>query len=269
MNQPVRRAITLIEVLVATAIIGALAAIALPAVQMAREAARRTQCQNNLREQGQALLGYESIHGRLPAGRDAHSRGQHSWATAILPQLEQIALFARYDYSRAWDDPANEVAVKSNLAIFRCPSAVQKWDGKTDYGGNYGSSLTGLKPGFQYGRAWEAGTLPPIHVAMPGRHRISAVRLGEITDGISQTLLVVEDADRPLKQGGLWANGHNCVAHDNGPVNHSASQEIFSRHPGGAHGLLTDGAVRFLSESMELSVVGALCTRAVGEVAAQ
>jgi type II secretory pathway pseudopilin PulG len=259
---------TLIEVLVATAIMGALVALAVPAVQMARETARRAQCQNNLRELGHALLNYESVHGRLPAGRDAQNRWQHSWATTVLPQLEQNALFGRYDYSRAWDDPANESVANANIAIFRCPSAIHKWDGKTDYGGNYGSSLTGLTPGFQYGRAWEAGTFPPIHIALPGRHRSASVRLSEITDGTSHTFLILEDTDRPAKEGGMWANGHNCFAHDSGPINHNISKEVFSRHPSGAGSLLADGSVRFLSASIENAVLGALCTRATGECVA-
>jgi len=266
MNQP-RRAMTLVEVLVATAIVGVLVAIAMPAVQMVREAARRTQCQNNLRELGVALLNFESVHARLSAGRDAQHGWNHSWATAILPQLEQADLFARYDYSRAWNHRANQSVARANPAVFRCPSAIGKWDGKTDYGGNYGSGLTGLKSGFQEGRAWEAGMFPPIQVPLPGRFRRAAVRMNEVTDGTSQTLMILEDADRQAKEGGLWANGHNCLAHDRGRVNGSVSNEIFSRHPGGAGGLMADGSVRFLAESIEAAVVGALCTRAVGEVA--
>jgi prepilin-type N-terminal cleavage/methylation domain-containing protein/prepilin-type processing-associated H-X9-DG protein len=261
-------AFTLVEMLVAIAAMALLAGLLVPAVQMAREAARRSRCQNNLRQMGFALAGYESANGRLPAGRDAMNRWHHSWATAILPQLEQAALFHQYDYRRAWNDPANEGVTSANLAVFRCPSAIGKWDGKTDYGGNYGSALTGLTPGFQEGRAWEAGMFPPIHVPLPGRYRSSPVRMGEVTDGTSQTFLILEDTDRPAKEGGMWANGHNCFAHDNGPVNRSISKEIFSRHPGGAQGLLADGSVRFLSESMAISVVGALCTRAAGEVVA-
>jgi prepilin-type processing-associated H-X9-DG protein len=267
MNQSIRNAITLIEVLVATAIMGALVALVIPAVQMAREAARRAQCQNNLREVGIALASFETTRGYLPAGRDAHNRWQHSWATAVLPQLQQADLFQQYDYRRAWNDPANDFVVTVNVAVFRCPSAIGKWGGKTDYGGNYGSGLTGLKAGFQEGHAWESGTFPPIHVPLPGRFRRSAVRMGEVTDGTSQTLLVVEASDRAAREGGMWANGHNCLAHDNGGVNNRISQEIFSRHPGGAGGLMADGSVRFLAESIEAAVVGALCTRAAGEVA--
>jgi prepilin-type N-terminal cleavage/methylation domain-containing protein/prepilin-type processing-associated H-X9-DG protein len=260
------RGFTLVEMLVTIAVMAILAGLLLPAVQMAREAGRRMQCQNNLRQIGLALAAFESTSGRLPVGRDAQNKWNHSWATAILPQLEHAASYQQYDYRKAWNDPANAAAANANLAVFRCPSATGKWDGKTDYGGNYGSALTGLKPGFPEGFAWEAGTFPPIHVAMPGKYRSSSVRMGEITDGTSQTFLVLEDADRSAKEGGLWANGHNCFAHDDGPINRNISKEIFSRHPGGASGLLADGSVRFLSVSIEVSVVGALCTRAVGEV---
>jgi type II secretory pathway pseudopilin PulG len=259
---------TVVELLVAIVIVGLLAGLLLPAVQMAREAGRRTRCQNNLREMGAALLSYESAQGRLPPGRDALHRWNHSWATAILPHLEEPGLFGRYDYQRSWDDPANEPIGKVSLWLFRCPSATAKWDGKSDYGGNYGSSLTGLVPGFQEGFAWEAGTFPPVHIAMPGRHRAAPVRLSEISDGTSQTFLVLEDADRAAKEGGLWASGHNCFAHDGDGINRSISKEIFSRHPSGASSLLADGSVRFLSASIEGSVVGALCTRAAGEIVA-
>jgi prepilin-type N-terminal cleavage/methylation domain-containing protein/prepilin-type processing-associated H-X9-DG protein len=258
---------TVVEVLVAVAIVATLAGLLLPAVQHAREAARRARCQNNLRQIGLGIASHESAIRCLPAGRDAAGGRQHSWCTAVLPYLEQPALHTRYDYSQAWDNPTNLPVAETDLTVFRCPSAIGKWPGKTDYGGNYGSALTGLTPGFQHGFAWEAGTLPPIHVAMPGSHRMAPVRIGEVTDGTSQTFLVLEDADRPAKEGGMWANGHNCFAHDNGPINHEISQEIFGRHPAGANGLLADGSVRFLSESIVLSVVGAMCTRASGEVA--
>ncbi len=260
---------TLVELLVVLAIVGLLVALALPAVQFAREAARRMHCQSNLRQMGVAMAGFESAMGHLPPGRDARHSWDHSWCTAILPQLEQSALHGQYDYARGWDDPANAPVASAELAVFRCPSAVDRWAGKTDYGGNYGSALTGLTPGFQHGFAWESGTLPPINVVMVGSYRSSPVRIAEVTDGTSQTLLVVEDADRTAEEGGLWASGHNCFAHDDGPINAHVSKEIFSRHPGGASVLAGDGSVRFLSASMELQVVGALCTRAAGEALAQ
>ncbi|HZN33373.1 MAG TPA: DUF1559 domain-containing protein [Pirellulaceae bacterium] len=266
-TRSLKRGFTLVEILVVIAIVAILAGLLLPAVQMAREAARRMRCQNNLHQIGLALLGFESLHGRLPAGRDAERSRQHAWSTAILPQLEQAALYQRYDFSKSWKDPSNQQVTAANVAVYRCPSAVGKWDGKIDYGGNYGSALTGLKPGFSSGCAWEAGAFPPVHLAMPGQYRSAAVRLGEITDGTSQTFLVLEDADRPAAQGGLWASGHNCFAHD-GPINANVSKEIFSRHPCGANALLADGSVRLLTDSIALPLLGALCTRAGGEAVA-
>src|SRR5262245_618227 len=263
-----QRGFTLVEILVVIAIAAILAGLLLPAMQMAREAARRMRCQNNLHQIGLALLGFESQHGRLPSGRDAERSRQHAWSTAILPQLEEAAIYERYDFTKAWKDPANQQVTAANVAVYRCPSAIGKWDGKIDYGGNYGSALTGLAPGFAAGRAWESGTFPPVHLAMPGQYRAAAVRLGEITDGTSQTFLVLEDADRPAAQGGLWASGHNCFAHDSGPINVNLSKEIFSRHPQGANALLADGSVRLLTNSMRPALLGAMCTRAAGEAVA-
>jgi type II secretory pathway pseudopilin PulG len=253
-------------ILMVLAVIGVLVALLLPAVQAAREAARRIGCANHLRQLGLAITNHESAQGRLPAGRDAAFGRNHSWCTDALAYLDQSALHDRYDYQRAWDDSANMPVVTANLVVFRCPSAVERWAGKRDYGGNYGSSLTGLLPGFRWGCAWEAGTFPPINVAMIGVHRDSPVALSEVTDGISHTFLVLEDADRPADQGGLWGSGHNCFAHDGDGINRNPSKEIYSRHPGGACALLADGSVSFVSDSTQPEIVGARCTRARGEV---
>lgn len=262
------RGFTLIELLIVVVIITILLSLALPAVQQARESVRRVRCQNNLREIGLALAGFESTQSYLPPGRDAARGWNHSWSTAILRHLEQEALADKYHWKLAWDTPANTSLTTTDLAIFRCPSTTENWPGKTDYGGNYGTALTGLTPGFQHGYAWEAGTLPPIHIQRPGNYRRGGVKIGEILDGTSHTLVVMEDADRPANEGGLWANGHNCFAHDQGPVNATVSNEIFSRHAGGAFAVLAHGGVRFLSESISLKVLGALSTRAGGEAVA-
>jgi prepilin-type N-terminal cleavage/methylation domain-containing protein len=260
-----RCAYSLVELLVAISIIALLICLALPAIQMARESSRRAQCQNNLRQLGVALMSFESAARLLPAGRDAENDYQHSWATAVLPQLDQQALHSRYDYGNRWNSSSNAVVAQANVKVFRCPSATLKWDGKSDYGGNYGSSLTGLFPGSEKGSAWESGTFPPINVGTFGNYRNQAVRINEITDGTSHTFFVLEDADRPASAGGVWANGHNCFAHDKGRVNNRMSKEIFSRHPAGANGLLADCSVRFLTESVDPWILGALSTRAAGE----
>ena len=259
-----RAGFTLIELAVVMAVMGLLTALVLPAVQSAREAARQTVCRNNLRQIGVAVSAFESRDKRLPAGRNAEQDRHHSWATALLGQLDQLVLFNKYDHSRAWDDPTNAAVVESRLAVFRCPSTVDEWPGKTDYGGNLGSTLTGLKPGFSRGRGWEAGTLLVVKMPYEG-FRQFPVSMAQVTDGASQTFLVLESADRPAGQGGRWADGHNCFAVDE-PINGDGSDEMRSLHPGGAHCLLADGSVRFLSDAMELALLGGLCTRAEGEV---
>jgi len=261
---------TLIELLVSLSIVGVLVALTIPAVQYAREAARRTQCRHHLREIGTALLTFHSRQSRFPAGRDGFRRWDHSWATHVLPFLEQVVLQRRYDFQKPWygDSPdSNNLSVAStDLAIFRCPSSTADWPGRTDYGGNSGSALTGLNPGFQIGQAWESGVLVAIHVGQGTKFRRRGVGIADVVDGASHTFLVLEDAGRSPLEGGLWANGMQCFAHDHGPINSQRSNEIYSEHASGAHALMTDGSVRFLSEDMELYVIGMLSTRNAGEV---
>lgn len=254
------------ELLVVTSILGLLMALLVPAVQSAREAARRTGCQNNLRQMGLALHQFEIAHRSFPPGRDAHRKRHHSWATAVLPHLDQAGVFQKYEHDQPWNHKTNIPVIKSHVPVFRCPSAVKNWSGKTDYGGNFGTTLTGLEPGFSSGLGWEAGVLLVVRMPYGSTFRKRPVKIADIRDGTSNTIIVVEDADREAREGGRWGDGHNGVAHDNGPVNNSPSNEIHSRHPGGAFVLMADGSVQFLTETMDLNVLGALCTRSGGEV---
>ena len=264
---------TLIELLVSFSIVGVLAALTVPAVQYAREAARRTKCRHNLREMGTALLAFHARHERFPAGRDGFGARNHSWATRVLPFLEEVVLEHRYDFQKPWDDESpghnNRSVAQRDLSVFQCPSSTADWPGRTDYGGNSGSALTGLKPGFQLGEAWESGVLVAIRLGRGSNFRRRPVGIAEVTDGTSHTFLVLEDAGRSPLEGGVWANGLQCFAHDRGPINSHRSNEIYSEHAWGAHALMTDGSVRFLSEDMALRVIGMLSTRNVGEVKPQ
>jgi len=272
-SQSQKSGFTLIELLVSFSIVGVLAALTVPAVQYAREAARRTQCKRNLREMGTALLTFHSRHQRFPAGRDGFQRRNHSWATRVLPFLDEAVLHGRYDFQKPWYDQSpgtNNLSVaQSDVLVFQCPSSTGDWPGRTDYGGNSGSALTGLKPGFQIGQAWESGVLVALHVGQGGNFRRRPVAAAHVTDGTSHTFLVLEDAGRSPLEGGLWANGLQCFAHDHGPINSHRSKEIYSEHAWGAHALMTDGSVRFLREDMEPRVIGMLSTRGVGEIGSQ
>ena len=143
-----RRAFTLIELLVVIAIIAVLIALLLPAVQQAREAARVTQCRNNLKQLGLALHNYESLHRHFPAGSLRSPQGWygHSWLAAILPFMEQGNLYKQFDFlgishpstgliygpNAAYPAGANMVngnlVSGRNIEIFVCPSSpITKW----------------------------------------------------------------------------------------------------------------------------------------------
>jgi prepilin-type N-terminal cleavage/methylation domain-containing protein len=124
MNRP--RGFTIVELLVVIAIISVLAAMLLPAIQSAREAARLTQCKNNLRQLGLALQSHESAHGYFPAGVVAtdenFQNGMHSGFVFLLPFLEENALFASYDLSQPWTSNANLAVGANRLQVLACPS---------------------------------------------------------------------------------------------------------------------------------------------------
>ena len=109
------------------AIIGMLVAILLPAVQGARSAARRSQCQNNLRQMGLAFTGYEAANSVYPPGitaaTDDFREGLHSGFTYILPQIEQQGLHDRIDLKSSWKSDQNAVATQTPIEIFQCPSS--------------------------------------------------------------------------------------------------------------------------------------------------
>lgn len=264
-----RLGFTLAELLLSLAIIGLLLALLLPAVQACREAARRLECRNHLRQQGLALHNFHGAHSAFPAGQDGAWGRNHSWCTAILPFLEQSALFDQYDYRRAWNDGSpgslNLAVATTDVAVFVCPSTPRTCPGATAYGGVQGSTLTGLPCCLGVGRGWDSGVLVAIRLlGQTQPQRQESIDMAGITDGSSQTFLVVEDAGRTPAEGGQWANGVNCLAIET-PPNVVRSKEIYSDHRVGAHVLLADGSVSLLSKESNEYVVGALATRNGGE----
>ncbi len=253
-----RPGFTLVELLVVIAIIGILVALLLPAVQLVREAARRTTCANNLRQIGIALNSYHSSHGKFPIGAvewrpgNDMSKRQLAWSAFLLPQLEQNNVYERLDLNLAFDHPFNADAAKTILPVFICPSSLRGAEtvngrGPSDYGGIFGERISGPNN-------------PPKGCMLLD----VAVKIRDIRDGTSNTLVVAEDSRSPDAQ---WISGRNifdqAFAINQAPV---FENDIRSEHPSGANGVCCDGSVHFLAESMDLNVLAAICTRAGGEV---
>lgn len=253
------------------AIIGVLIALLLPAVQAAREAARRAGCLNNLRQIGVALHGYHDGHATFPAGGWISLPSQPNtinmnmgWSAAILPWLEQRELYAQLNVDLPYSHAVNSTAARAVLTVYLCPSEPRKslWgkypgdpyeaaDG--DYGGMYGErGLTGHD-------AYNNPPRGPMIFNQP-------LRLADITDGASRTIQVGED---PEALNAFWASGRN-VFDQSAPINarppSEYGQELASQHPSGANVLLCDGSARFLKETISNPTLGALCTRNGGEV---
>ncbi|MGV3483884.1 MAG: DUF1559 domain-containing protein [Planctomycetaceae bacterium] len=245
---------TLVELMVVISILGVIISLMLNGIQGAREASRRAQCSNHLRQLGLGLHNYHSLYDRFPIGDDVHSGNFGCWITAILPQIEQAAIAQRYDTRLPWNAPKNLPVTYSIIPTLRCPSSIVDFAGDTDYSGIIGSALAEetaiLSSGLNNGVLIESYPRRRHGIAIP-----------EIFDGSAHTICIAEVVDRLEQEHGLWADGRSCISHDNGGINIDNSDEIFSFHPGGAYAVLADGAVRFLTESIDTRLIGALSSR--------
>jgi prepilin-type processing-associated H-X9-DG protein/prepilin-type N-terminal cleavage/methylation domain-containing protein len=278
-------AFTLVELLVVLAIIGILVALLLPAVQSAREAARRTACQNNLHQIGLGLLAHHEAKHAFPVGSldeitSVNPKGrQLSWNVYLLPFIEEQSVFAKFDLTKAYKAVENSAPAGTVLPVFLCPSCWRFTSDRTspttgdvnhngrfdpgdnlaftDYGGNFGFDGTGaIKKPYMNG---------VLIYDQP-------IAISDITDGTSHTIIVSEDTGRGAVFDGQWANGENIfqetysINDRTRPQNQWQNNEMWSDHPGGINVLFCDGSVHFLAETMQLDLVAALCTRACGEI---
>jgi len=294
------RSFTLIELLVVIAIIAILIALLLPAVQQAREAARRTQCKNNLKQIGLAFANYESTHKIYPPGRlgcDGISTGPCngnpnftrvglSAFVMLLPQLEATNLYNQFDKNDiAWGTTttwmaANKAAVETRPNFYVCPSDVSKAS-KLLNGLNCATGSYALVHGTMGPSNGISGEMKVSNTGAFNYKTPYAVR--DFIDGLSSTIFVgeVQDAHADNSQN-VWTVGSrhlDCLRTTENPINTPPGTGITtspygvplngafgSEHVGGAQFLFGDGHVSFLSENLSLVVYQALSTRANGEV---
>jgi prepilin-type N-terminal cleavage/methylation domain-containing protein len=281
---------TLVELLVVIAIIGALVALLLPAVQAAREAARRGACANNMKQIGLAIEGYQLTYRRYPSSNTDEllnwdtigEIGNHSWGSLIMPYAEMEALKDSINFSLAAMHAANRWAASTIVPIYRCPSydgAEYTNDSHYPAGqfaiGNYVSLGAS-----DIDHIWSTG-LKPEGVIFP----MSRVRPADVTDGLSKTIFIAESREEKMR---VWIDGrtaaNTALSYDSTAEDLAGAQVALndapyyddgdikceygpsSMHPGGAHHLFGDGSAQFLRNTISAADYVALCKRAGADV---
>jgi len=288
---------TLIELLVTISIMSVLVAILLPAVQQAREAARRSSCRNNLKQLGLALHNYAGAYGQFPLGMigknpysDKTVSRRTPFVIMILPFLDEGTLFSQWNHE---EDFAQQLkGFPTRLAVYQCPSDQSLTMAAS---GNAGQNVGDYKG--SYGLNWgiheyaeQAPGHPPESRYAPF-HISYGASLRDITDGTSSTFAMLEIIQAPSeigepkdRRGRIW-NTASCtsqVSNQYTPNSAFADRGVCvdrplsglpcdrdsgdgndfmisrSRHSGGVHTLLCDGSVRFASDSIDLNVLQAL-----------
>jgi prepilin-type N-terminal cleavage/methylation domain-containing protein len=312
MRKLTQRGFTLIELLVVIAIIAILVALLLPAVQAAREAARRTQCNNNLRQIGLALHNYHDVHSAFPPGwigavqnaqsgtgpHDVNGINGFGWGTYILPYVEQSPLYHQFDFDRSIIDstgvPGNVNLLQQRLPVYFCPSDPGGDNWQITEAGNPSNGLAQLATSNYVGLfgtvPLEGCNNPPgmAPVTSQGQcigngvfYHNSVVKMGEILDGTSSTVMVGERATmtRPAfysTWSGVVPRGEEAPARILGAADHTPNSnnstvgphidDFSSYHEGGAQFILCDGHVQFISENIDFATFQAIATIQGSEV---
>ena len=302
-----RRAFTLIELLVVIAIIAVLIALLLPAVQQAREAARRTQCKNNLKQLGLALHNYHDVLKRFPYASGYTSTSQHSWNEFVLPYVDQGPLYNQITFTIDNGTGSNYTNLNNKTMNFQlCPSNPNGGARTTKAGSGYYNVTTPASPWSTSPMCYAAcgGPTSGLSVALPpdcaslnsycsvansdsnssdpaanpgifGVRNQFSCQMRDITDGSSNTIMLGEIRGELVQYQGLWSpnfpgtwtglkiNRPGITATDTDFTNNSG---MASFHTGGAHVVMADGAVRFLSNNIDFTTFNYLGGKSEGQV---
>ena len=211
-------------------VVALLIGLLLPAVQAAREAARRAQCVGNLKQIALGMHNFASEKGTFPPAAISSADGKPllSWRVALLPYLGQESLYKQFKLDEPWNSPTNRALIAQMPSLYRCPSDDDPLGSTTHY-----EAVVG--PGTIFDGA-------------------NGIGLDKITDGTSNTLLVVE-ATNPVE----WTKPDDLDAA-------TIVGGLGSKHPGGANAAFADGSIKFVKRSVNPAVLKIMTTRAGGEV---
>ena len=293
MKRNTRAGFTLVELLVVITIIGVMIALLLPAVQAAREAARRTTCSSNLKQIGLALQHYHDAQRAFPPGLISANRV--GWGACILPYLEQAVLYDQLASHNAFkanaatsywvgvtsgtppDTHVKNTDAKTILDVYLCPSDTLGGI-NTEMGSYAKSNYVGTRTAGYYASP-TATTCTDQPGAFPATAEYPAIArsMRDYTDGTSNTLVIGEKTTAGSPNGSIWIGSYDGeiadvlarierAADDLYLINADFAWTISSKHPGGAQVLFGDGAVRFLGQTIDMRTWAALGTLDCGEI---
>ncbi len=294
---------TLVELLVVIAIIGVLVALLLPAVQSAREAARRAQCTNNLRQIGIALHNYHDVNLSFPINYMPRGGSAYSWMQAILPYIEQSALYNQIVPGAPNTLAANAAVALTPIKAYRCPSDGLLKNGMITTASDGGGTKAATNYKASSGANWMWTITNTNNVRWPddgnglqhcdglmcsnaqggqpipvGEMMKNLTRIASITDGTSNTFAVGE-AVPAWSNWSWWYNQNAAVATCALPLNYRKGIEklepfaaswqrnysFFSLHPAGASFAMCDASVRFIPDNIDTPSYRALATLEAGD----
>ena len=288
-----RRGFTLIELLVVIAIIAILIALLLPAVQQAREAARRTQCKNNMKQIGLALHNYHDTFSMFPSleiqtaafmNGSSNSWGGHAgnWLSLMLPYIDQAPVYNKINFETSWNGTADNIAAfRNGYPAYLCPSnpvADREFSGGSSHIVHYfamAGATTGMPGGLERIQ-WAIGQTGSLNLKGVFYHS-SSTRVRDIIDGTTNSVMVAEARGyQPASLNDILniVDGRGMMF---SAVTTSSMQinGIFrwfspsSFHEGGIHVLLADGSVHFISENIDATTWSRLGSIGDGNVLGQ